>query len=391
MTDLFVSRVLIKARELNVEWRAVDWSVPSSRWQRELETFFEGYRDVSVFREWLRVTYVKDFVAERAIVTFYDGGEWRSLAHALADFKKLFHLNCLCRSYPEYTSLTVSTHTHSKEIVPLIWGWWLSLSFLTSQDEWERTPRDIAERLDSEVASIVRGLPKVPELYRDVLVALEDKRDDLIRDVLIKANEDYVEWRENEDVWNEELDVFLKGKRGRQVLIVWQKVSPRKPEFFRDVLQRFWGQDAVVYGICIRSRKLGIVWAETANAWQNEVELFRTGVLGVEVFKHWLKIRYVEEKILNDRESRHVLQRALARAKNRSLLNVLVDSLTTAEVNAVRPSSLLVDFDDDSYDVAYSLEAELSQAMSTLSLDERFDISAPSAGRKVTQAMKLLE
>ncbi len=217
--------------------------------------------------------------------------------------------------------------------------------FSIPQDEWERTPRDIAERLDFEVTSIVSGLPWVPELYRDVLVALGDKGDDFVRDVLIMASEYDVQWRENEDIWNNELDVFLTGQRGRKVLIAWQKVSPRQPEFYWDVLVRFSGQDAVVLDICTKSRSLGISWKETADAWQKEVELFRSGHFGVEVFKRWLKIRYVEQKLLNDPQSTDVLERALARA-NRVLYFTLVEtlrSLRTTEVGATHCSSVLSD------------------------------------------------
>jgi hypothetical protein len=115
--DHFICAVMAKSRELNITWEAVEWRTNSRTWEEQLCLFFDGKRRVEVFREWLKIPYVRAFVVERGAVELSDPDRrWESLAHALADFKQRDLLTALCAEFPEYLSMKVLDNVFNSEL-----------------------------------------------------------------------------------------------------------------------------------------------------------------------------------------------------------------------------------------------------------------------------------
>jgi hypothetical protein len=106
--DDFVRDVFIEAERRGVVWKMAT----PARWKDELNVFLLGRRGVVAFREWLKVSYVKELVEEKmAVKTVY---EWRTLAHAVADFKHLADYDLfdfLLSEYPDLQNVQVSSTT----------------------------------------------------------------------------------------------------------------------------------------------------------------------------------------------------------------------------------------------------------------------------------------
>ncbi len=97
--DVFVRDVFVEAERRGVVWkRAI-----LARWEDELNVFLLGKRGVVAFREWLKVPYVKELVEEKMMLK--TTWEWRTLAHAVADFKHLADYNLLDFLLSEYPGL----------------------------------------------------------------------------------------------------------------------------------------------------------------------------------------------------------------------------------------------------------------------------------------------
>jgi hypothetical protein len=79
--DSFVYNVLIKARENGIVFSGASWSCIL-----ELPVFLSGERGVDVFREWLQVPYVCEYMMKEPQVVKLSSPErkWDSCAHALA-------------------------------------------------------------------------------------------------------------------------------------------------------------------------------------------------------------------------------------------------------------------------------------------------------------------
>ena len=103
--DEFVSKVLAKAVLLKPDWRK--YTLLRSE---VLDLFLRGKRGASVFAEWLRIPYVRSILAEmRPIEVSGPHQKWKSIAHALADFKQCDSLNSLLETFEEYKNLKVAS------------------------------------------------------------------------------------------------------------------------------------------------------------------------------------------------------------------------------------------------------------------------------------------
>ena len=103
--DEFVSKVLAKAVPLKPNW------IKYTLLGREvLDLFLRGKRGASVFAEWLCIPYVRSILAEmRPVQLSCPDREWKSIAHALADFKQRDSLNSLLETFKEYKNLKVAS------------------------------------------------------------------------------------------------------------------------------------------------------------------------------------------------------------------------------------------------------------------------------------------
>ena len=99
--DDFVASVLKKVRED----RRFKWKEIKHLWAEELDTFLLAKKGPKVFEEWLKIDYVRKLVDEKLTVkTIW---EWRTLAHALADFKNTDLLTILLNVCPEMKGIEV--------------------------------------------------------------------------------------------------------------------------------------------------------------------------------------------------------------------------------------------------------------------------------------------
>jgi hypothetical protein len=152
----------------------------------------------------------------------------------------------------------------------------------------------VVEANDTEAVQFLMRLPEEPELYWDVFVALGDREDSFVVEVLAKSVDKGIKWAENPDVWGYELDVFLTRKRGRAVLTEWQRVSPRQPDVVEDVFYPCQDyEEPAILSLLRTAREVGLVWTEFPDQWDDELDYFLWDIYGPNVFEEWLKIGYV--------------------------------------------------------------------------------------------------
>jgi hypothetical protein len=118
--DAYVLEVLEAARVRGRTWR----EPAGLEWEDELETFLSKRRGVDVFKEWLKVPYVRAtarelfdtssddgfFFDKRTIKLSTANKAWVSLGHALADLKLAELLQILLKEVPECGEFMVSDH-----------------------------------------------------------------------------------------------------------------------------------------------------------------------------------------------------------------------------------------------------------------------------------------
>ena len=67
-----------------------------------------------MFAKWLRIPYVQSILVEMKPVELSDPDqEWKSIAHALADFEQRDSLNSLLETFEEYKNLKVALYIAS--------------------------------------------------------------------------------------------------------------------------------------------------------------------------------------------------------------------------------------------------------------------------------------
>jgi hypothetical protein len=136
MDNAYVQEVLERARA-----RPVTWLQPCLYWEEELETFLSGKRGAGVFREWLKIPYVRDTAkqlcdtssddgfsfdepSQRTIKLCHPARAWVSLGHALADLALTDQLQILLEEVPESGELKVRECYECQLMFgPCIWRW----------------------------------------------------------------------------------------------------------------------------------------------------------------------------------------------------------------------------------------------------------------------------
>jgi hypothetical protein len=117
--DAYVLEVLETARCRDFPLK---WQESFREWENELETFLSGRRGAHVFKEFLRIPYVRATAKERFDTLSDDGfflqkrtiklsnanRAWTSLGHALADLKLTQQLQILLEEVPESGEIRVS-------------------------------------------------------------------------------------------------------------------------------------------------------------------------------------------------------------------------------------------------------------------------------------------
>ena len=138
-------------------------------------------------------------------------------------------------------------------------------------------------------------------------------------------------WEEKPATWRKELDLFLFGKRGEQVLKLWGKITHRLPDLHKDVFQRFRAKsDTVICTALTNARKAGVVWQETAKYWGETLKLFLSDARGRKVFHEWLSLPCIRQKLKTEVIVANLVHE-LAINNKANLLQVLVKQYPTSK------------------------------------------------------------
>jgi hypothetical protein len=104
-SDEFVASVLAKARELNVPFVKDQWDE-----KKMIRPFVRNERGVQVFRQWLRIPRVREYLVElpRVVAKIQlSSFSWPTLAHALAQNDRPELLEALFEAFPVYRDCKV--------------------------------------------------------------------------------------------------------------------------------------------------------------------------------------------------------------------------------------------------------------------------------------------